>query len=540
MADDVFSVALALDAGPAAPAVGVAVGMFRSILDVLRQAREESEQFARSTTEIRDALRDVRALSGKGGVDDAFLRTHLEFIKQTGMTKTESHDFVEQFLGEAESFRGKMDPKQFEQLQTLSAQYAVAVGGDVGTRAKLAGRLLGMGPEGRGATDVLGEMAEVNRLLGLGSGKTDLLTKSYLNAAASMLSEGGTGAVGSSRNLAALAMGASRLGGEFTVDTTLEQFGKAVQGFGPDAWQKFVKKDLGVQEGTKVEQAMIPMFKWMEQQQAGGRDLNAALQEQGLDRVEMRRALIGMFNQRQSIMTELAGQGGQVSTPQAAMQQIADAFSSTEGRARLAEGQVTAAETEVGMRFENANIYRRKAYAELLKTGELGPEATAANVLTGLMSKAVGTTREELLIDKKATEIYQRDTGRKINQVDPTMLESAVGGLFDLFIAPQGEHDKEMTGDTARGIAQWRSGQAGGLQQGMMESEDARKVGDWGNVLIAGPQGMMTYSQFESMYRSQGKTDAEIKGLMAHVLERIQAERARPMAVPGASRGVTK
>src|SRR5207253_1535626 len=133
---------------------------------------------------------------------------------------------------------------------------------------------------------------------------------------------GGGGSVGNMRDLAVLAMGASRLGSEHTIKTTLQQFARTVQGQLPGTegakWQEYIG-GLGVTEGMSAQRAMVPIFEEMskvanigpvtgtKEQIAAqvqsisegatqqGRDLNAWLAEHGVTQLENRRALIGMF-----------------------------------------------------------------------------------------------------------------------------------------------------------------------------------------------------------------------------------------------------
>lgn len=532
MADEIFEVGLFVDPSPMTVGIAGGTALFQAFSNSLRESLELSKQLAEQTNTIRDSLRDVRALQGPGaGVSDQVLRTQIDLIKASGMTATEAHDFVAQYLGEAEAYRGKAGAGEYERLETMSAQYSVAKGGDPQLRAKVAGRLLGMGGEDRTAESVMGEMAEVNRLLELGSGNTVRLTKSWLNASSSMLAEGGGGAVGSARNLAALAMGASRLGSEYSVDTTLEQFGKAVQGFGPEKWQTFVKEGLGVKEGTKVEDAMRPMFAWMEQQQAHGRDLNAVLQEQGLDRTEMRRSLVGMFNQRQYVMGELdrpgsLSPGGRMAGIGEVQQTISGFQRSREGQARLAEAEVLGAQTEIGMRHEEVNIWRRRAYANLLQTGELGPEAIAGKTLENLLAKSAGTTAEEMMIEKRAREMFEKENQTKLG-TDPSQanLHKVVG---------------IVAGETAaRTLDQYTGVRSNQLQRDIQDYRDAMSVGDRGRTTTLGPTGkQMTTQEFEAYYRQQGRSDDEVKTLMKGVADRMQNERRRPMAAIAPARRV--
>jgi hypothetical protein len=374
MADDYFDVAMRFDAGPAAPAVAEAVNMFRAILSTIHDAKEEMDQMAEATTNFRQSLRDVKALTGPGPVDDKFLQSHMQFMKQTGMTGTVAHDFVEQFLGEAEAFKGRMAPAEFEKLKTKSAQYASVLGGDVTSRAQLAGRLVALGPQGQTAEQALSDLAETERLMQSGSKRADLLTGALMKAGATQLGEGGTGPIGNVRNLAVMTAAASRqVGSEKAAATTIEQFSLAVRGFGPEKWQKFVKEDIGIKEGTKVENAMVPMFQWMEEQQKSGRNLEDALSDQGLERIEMRRALIGMFNQRKAMAEEFKRPMKDRATAATVDTTFAEWQKGVQGRQQMADVGLETAQIEAGKEGESGRYYRTKAATDLINRRIIDP-----------------------------------------------------------------------------------------------------------------------------------------------------------------------
>jgi hypothetical protein len=405
--DDSLNISLFVDAGPAAPAIAQAINMFQGVVKILDDAKAKADEFADSTARMRDSLRDISAISGGAGVSTEFLGKHLEFIRHTGTTATEAHDYLESFLGEAEAYRGKMTEGEFNKLQEYGARFGVAKGGALSPRGLLFGRVLAMSPQGVTAEQALGEGAEVSRLLAMGSGREDLLTTSLLAAAPSLVAEGGRGAVGSMRNLGILGMGASRLGAERTVKTSLSQFGRFTQGFASPEWQTFLREQLGVKEGAKVEEAMIPIFEWMSKESGikipklvggkeeiaaqvqaaaegetqAGRELNALLLSKGIRDVAVRRTAVGMFMQSGVMLQELRKQGPQpVATGPSAMAQMREFETETEGgRLRGTEGRTLATKIEVGQRFERLRRYQKEAHQQLLGEGLLGPEEEAAN-----------------------------------------------------------------------------------------------------------------------------------------------------------------
>src|SRR5215218_9474941 len=115
MADEFFEVGLLVDPSPMTVGIGVATGIFKAFSDSLRESLAVSKELADQTFQIRDALRDVRALQGAGaGVSDQALRSQMGLIRETGMTATEAHDFVEEYLGEAAAYEAKAAPGEYE------------------------------------------------------------------------------------------------------------------------------------------------------------------------------------------------------------------------------------------------------------------------------------------------------------------------------------------------------------------------------------------------------------------------------------------
>jgi hypothetical protein len=497
MADDYFDVAMRFDAGPAAPAVAEAVNMFRSILNTIHDAKEEMDQMAESTTNFRQSLRDVKALTGPGPVDDKFLQSHMQFMKQTGMTGTTAHDFVEQFLGEAEAFRGRMAPAEFEKLKTKSAQYASVLGGDVTSRAQLAGRLVALGPQGQTAEQALGDLAETERLMQSGSKRADLLTGALMKAGATQLGEGGTGPVGNVRNLAIMTAAASRqVGSERAAATTIEQFSLAVRGFGPEKWQQFVRQDIGIKEGTKVEDAMVPMFQWMEQQQKAGRNLEDALTDQGLQRVEMRRALIGMYNQRGAMAAEFKRPVSERATAATVDTTFAQWKEGAQGREQMADVGYEVAVLEAGKRGEAGRYARKVAATELVQEKIIDPTGKAGAAIEEYVYRGIATDRTQKLIEQRALENTAKRTGVSLEETSTgtdqaLALAASLTPVGALLPSPKVKFDRtgmpvvDMS-DRVKGLRDYIHYQSGDFDQRIKDMEDRQAIGDTDNQQVRG------------------------------------------------------
>jgi hypothetical protein len=481
------------------------------------------------------------------------MRSQLGFMKQTGMTATEAHTFQEQFLGEAAAYTGRLAPGEQERLQTFGAQYATTLGGDVAPRAQLYGRLLSLGGQNRTAEQIVGEAAEVNRLLEAGSGETDRLTQSLLNASASMVQPGGTGSVRDIRSLAALAMGASRLGSPSTVDTTLMQFARAAQGQGTPEWGQFVRGELGVQEGTKVEDAMVPLFDAMRQAQAQGRALPDWLKEKGLTQVEQQRAVIGMFGQGESMLSELRGPVR--ATAETARAQVGAFYADPlAGGRRLDEANLETARIEAGMRQEERRSLLIAAQAEAIRQGRVGPEATGANAVETMIAKKIGDlTPDERVINEIAEQMFEKRTGQRFERTAPGFMAQAAGwaamGLPRLAAGAAGMFDpamgRRMTEEMRRDqagiegrVQSWQGVQANDLQENIVRAQGLRAVGGWDqSTLMWGPRGRTTVGEFERSEQARGTSQAEIAKKIADALQRGTV---RPLVAPSTGKTPTR
>lgn len=580
LSDESFNISLFLDAGPAVPAVAQAINMFHGIVQVLQEAKEKADSFADSTAKFRDSLRDIRAISGGAGVSTDFLKEQLNVMRVTGLSGTESHDFMESFLGEAEAYKGKMSDDQFKYLQELGGRFAVARGGAVRPRGTLFGRVLAMSPQGVGAEEVLGESAEIARLLSLGSGKEDLLTNAFLATSPSMVAEGGKGAMGSLRNLAVLTMGASRLGSERTTKTTISQFGRVAQGFASPEWQTFLRDELGVKEGTKIEEAMIPIFERMSSESGikipvlkggkeeiaaqvqaaadgetkAGQELNALLDRWGIHQVELRRSTIGMFMQSGVMVQELKKLGPQpVMTPSSAMAQMIAAENDPKLREGIArrrtDARVEAAELETGLRFEVRRRLEREAYGQLLIEGKLGPEQQAATAMQDFLTKGFGYSEQTRLIGQRSWELAEKEFGQKMQRPEPGWAAGTVSDVATLMprlaamgislVAPRTgarmAENVQGAGNLIREtIGGARSDLTGfDLDMRIKEAQDARENRDISQAYVFGPSGKRTYGEYEDILGSQGEKGRKI-------LEKLAREAHnnmnRPLVYPTTAR----
>lgn len=485
----------------------------RAITAAMAQGVEEATQLADKTQQMRDLLRDIVGIQGGGGVGARPLAEHLQLMQQAGLTSAEAHGFREQFLGEAEAYKDRMKPEEYEQLQSRSARMAMAYGLKPETMALLSGRLISRMQPGAKATDVIGQAGEVQRLLQAGSGVTSKLMESYLQSMATLTNAQGTGQVGGPRQLAALAMGASRLGPESTVDTTLENFAKAVTGLTRNKdWTRFIREDVGIKEGTTAERGMVPLFQRLEKEQAQGRDLMTFLAEQGLKDTQARRSVVGMYGQRDILMRELNRPEAERVGAAQVEEKVTEAYEDRGERGRVlrrrqAEAKVTAAEVEVGKDYEEAQTLRREAYANLLKRRELGPETKADQAIQDFLSgKAItNVSEQQRMIEREAYRLGQERFGMVFEGAP----FAEKGG--------QVEGGKGM-GPDARG-AWTRRIQGFELAENIKRAQDSAAVGDRSRMVAGiGPQG-------EALTAEEAR---KTNRLMQHLVDRNERMLTQP------------
>jgi hypothetical protein len=445
------------------------------------------------------------SVQGKTGAQSSeVIRDHLEMMKQTGMSTREAHDFTEQFLGEAEAYKDRMDEGQYKKLQTDTARFAMVQGGETGMHAKLAGRLISYARQGATAGEIEAQQAEIYRILNLGSGRTAGIGTSYVQAAGGLVAPAGQagGMVGDMRSLAVMAMAASRTTGEGGVDTKISNFARAMTGNvgrGGTGWNEFLRTELGIKEGTTAENAMAPVFGAMEGAQAQGRDLATWLREKGLANNQMANTIVEMYRQRKEMATQLKSRDRE--TPASAAAGLEEAYRTRpELRQRMADAQVNVAEAEIGQQGEMAREMRTRARAELLREGKIGPryEATAGTMESAAdvaRKQIFGVSHDEAMIDQRAIAVAERTLGLRVRR-------------------------------TATGYKPGSLSDTGSYTASNQLESDLRQAVDNPQKLYMGPDAQMhTIREIGQLLKAQGLTDQRIQATLARIS-------AKPMAAP--------
>lgn len=451
MPDDYLEIGLMLDASPATAGALAATQSFRTILDVLSEARNQAAQLGEQTYRFRDAMRDIQAMKGGGPVTDETMREQINLMRQTSLTGVEQHEFTEKFLGEAAAYLGPYSPEQRQQFQVLTGKYGAMMGVDPATMATLAGRVIGLHPEGITPEQNLAESAEFYRRVGMGSGEASLAAASALGVGASLVQPGGAGPIRDLGALGTLAMGASRGGSEHTIGTTIQSFATAMQGLSSETWRKHLREDLRIPEGTHVEDAMFTVFAELEkianvpeiagsdEQRAAatralaegetpqGRDLGTALQEMGINNIRQRRAILTMYGQRHELrrMQEGVVRGPEdvrITAPMATEQLGQWERDPLTGGARLARSGGEAQQREQGMQDEEALTYLINEQTRLRQAGRIEGPGLAENALRDILLKPTGLRGDAALIYQGAQETWERQNRTRLNKEEPGLL----------------------------------------------------------------------------------------------------------------------
>jgi hypothetical protein len=555
--DETLQVGLLLDVGPAIPSVAQAVGLFGTILDSLRQARDMSDAWAQSTFNLRESLRDIAQLQGKSVVTDEFLRSQLGVMRATGMTATESHKFQEQFLGEAAAYTSRLAPGEMERLTTLGGQYATTLGPEsIGTMAQLYGRIIGANQAGgQTAQGVVGEAAEVYRILQAGSGAAPLILQSMMNVAPELGAGMEGGQVGSIRNLSAMAMGASRMGTPSQVDTILRQLGRVASGGAGPEWSHYLREELGVAAGTPMEQALPRIFEEMKKAQAQGVLPRDWAKTHGIGQAEYGERLEGMMRYWGEVQAEI--NRAPIATAATAQQAVSEYRASPAGQQRAADVNLETARAEAGMRGERMRQIATEAEARLTRERPdlFGPEGIGATVMQNYVLGKFGTSVQDMAMHQMMGKVAEEQLGQRMPSLhaEPTMAAdlaagvaaapaAAIFGALGLF--GYGAQGRENIATRQRQAALKMSGVGGTAQLALdvAAASDLRAIpGAYdAESFMMGPLGKRTAGEYETYYRAQHKPEQDIQKLISTGVAALQRGLVRPLVSPGTGKTPTR
>lgn len=357
--------------------------------DALVDLRDYTVTINKELTGMQSNIAELQSITGRAGESNAHvIQEHLELMKYSGMTSQQAIKFASAFTGEAEISREKFDPRQFAMIQQNAARFAMIHGGDAGTHAMLAGRLAGLyqpveGKEDQQARDIATKQADLYSRLNMAPGETEPLTAVFAAELGKLVSPTGKGGmVGSPEALANMFVAAAKTArdpGE--VGTRIEQFSRAMTGLNRSKdWAKFLRGapgegGLGVGPNARAEEAMVPLFKVLEQVQARGESIPGFLKSKGLANSQEILAISGMFEGRE--LYETVRKKKPLSAEEA-QEVLTKPYTLGGGRLDLLQSQneakKTAVRIEQAQRGQLAEVFRGRAEAELLQQRQIGPE----------------------------------------------------------------------------------------------------------------------------------------------------------------------
>lgn len=362
----------------------------RSFGEAFEKIKDDAQEAAKATLEMRKALRVEATLKGAGQTTNKELLESIQFQVDTGLNETESSDFTRQYLGSLQTGidKGNITDDVAKKLMKSSGVMAARQGGDKGTKGELAGILSQFGKV-ESEEQGLGQLEAIRIALTAGRGDDTELNKQLLKVAGSIVREGGK--VGSIQEMAALIGVTSVSGGTEAAGTRAEQLNRTLstgltrvrksQGMGESQSDWF--KHLGVTEPMNMEQKLDLIVPDLEKAIAAGRDPVAYLREHGMASEEERRALIETSSnyvplKKRIAESKEAGQGAKVAAQNAAFK------ASPEGQAATAEGLKRAALATRGLPGEQYEaLQAAKASSPEIQEGD-------KSIWTNLKDKFVG------------------------------------------------------------------------------------------------------------------------------------------------------
>jgi hypothetical protein len=396
----------------------------------IRANNDEIRKQAQELIKEKDALRELYAMTGgKGAVTGEEVRKLQTITIASGMDRNAARGFSLELAGAGEASRGKtISDAEYERLKPQLARFAMSMGGGAdaaATYGKLGGLLLGTKKWNK-AEDVVGSMAGVSRILGLGVGENPELVKQSAQVMGMYLQEGGMAK--DEKELAALVAGASRINPSASGET-LKQMAAAVRGF--SGKQKDYLKQVGAGEQDTVMAASEKIFADIDKAKGNGRKVDAYLQERGFGDVDAR-VLMNMYAQRDFMKGALAEK---MPTAGEAKADIDKAFRDDISlQTKLAEAKLDRAKLALGETTQGAEPLRIEAEAAI--TGRSTPASewwtgtSAGSFLPGNGgdSQKLG---HEIAIEQ---EMYRRAKEKGYDVPNRPSVSSVLGGWNNAYV----------------------------------------------------------------------------------------------------------
>lgn len=166
--------------------------IFDGIRDSAAESHREISKIAAEVLKVRDAGRELAGVMGKKA-DFSFTKDQLKFGAMTGQNPNETREFRTSFQGEAQQFKDRFAPGEFEKYEIGVARMQVkemidpAEAGALGAQGI---RTMPKGAKNLKASDVLGNTEQGFGILQAGSGSNPVLSRQLSKIIAGGVGEG--------------------------------------------------------------------------------------------------------------------------------------------------------------------------------------------------------------------------------------------------------------------------------------------------------------------------------------------------------------
>ena len=275
----------------------------RDVGKALREGQDAAKEGAVKNLDQRDQYRELANLQGKAEPDNALMANAYKFRIATGLDDRQANEALRRFEGgipfaiQKGNITGDATSGVAGDLIREAARTGIRAGIDGGTSATLAAKLA-QSSKITSADDGLAQFQAIIDTLNRGDGDMKPLVTAMIGGAGGMVGDGA--AFGSMSDYAAALSSATPLSGNSprVAATRLRQAFQGIQNLraAGDGQQN---KNLGLEPGQFVEniERLGPLLD-------GVKDQDAALKVAGIGQETQRRALIGLYNQRQILRKE--------------------------------------------------------------------------------------------------------------------------------------------------------------------------------------------------------------------------------------------
>ena len=399
----------------------VAVTAAHAFGDGMREAREHAEKSAETVLKLRDGLRELANLQGKGSVDNATLARTIQLRRASGMTDGEAKSFQEQFEGSLPlaTDKGNITDKTAEAVARETARSATRVGLDAKTAGDLAGSIGAFGPI-TSARQGVGQIQQIIDQLNDGRGNLSPLVKELMKGGFSTVGKGNAFRSLSER-AAGLRVTTGIVGNAGQASTAL---GAAIRGLtGFTKGQGKILTAYGVESGQDLPTMLEKIAPLIENAEKRGQNSSATLAAAGFGNKTDRDAIIGLVKNRAVLRSavdsvrEDEGSDAKAIKAGARAEGLNKQFYAEDKGAqnRVAEANLTGAEMMRGFDQEDLTIARKNARADLVREKRLGTVGSNFDIkMRNLfqLSSLTGADAEQDRVDARVRQNAEREARR--------------------------------------------------------------------------------------------------------------------------------